>query len=82
MQNPTNRELKIMLTNLIDKIEDGFELNGEQHKDLADHAKETNGNVKLNSAFRLETTAQFRVWRFLVAILGVTNIGLIFKHLI
>jgi hypothetical protein len=82
MSGPTARELKIMLENVIEKIDDGFELNTKEHNSLVDHAKETNGNVKKNTEFRVATEAQLRVWKWIISFVGVSNLFLLANAII
>jgi hypothetical protein len=71
----TNGELGIILTNLTQKVEEGFE---------GVHCRQdtTNGKVIANTKFRIETEAQFRVWKWLVGFIGISNVALILKILI
>lgn len=71
----TNGELKIMFENLCEKIDDGF-------RGVHTRQDKTNGNVIKNTEFRLTAVGSILALKYLIGILGVSNIALIIKAFI
>ncbi len=70
----SNNELGIMLKSLDEKFDTFYNVNNEQHKDLIQHQKKTNGNVMKNTSFRLKFIGAISV----ISFIGIGNlIGLI-----
>jgi len=51
-EEPTNRELAIMLNELTKRLDLRFDQNDKDHKGTNDHLKELNGQVIKNTKFR------------------------------
>ena len=70
--NPTNRELHLILENLQDKIDTGFHgVHMRQDK--------INGQVQENAKFRIQAKASLSIFKWLFGFLGAGNVALIIK---
>ena len=65
MEEFTNRELGLLLKSLHKKTDDNHRTNQEAHLAIVTHAKETNGNVSKNTAFKNKAYGGFAVLGFL-----------------
>lgn len=70
IKNYTNRELGLILENLSCKLDDGF-------KGVYLRQDHTNGNVKKNSEFRVQSEAVIGTFKWLIATIGVSNFATI-----
>lgn len=68
----TNGELGLLMEGLCDKVDTGF-------KGVHDRQDKTNGNVIRNTEFRLKATANINLLKWVVGLIGLTNVLAIVK---
>ena len=67
MKEPTNAVLSAKLDALKELFEEKFSNNAQCHKEMNDHLKRLNGQVKKNSDFRVKGTVYLAMAAFVIS---------------